>query len=157
MPILLLAIDDSEFSRAAIDEIVEHMRPDAVTVHVLNVIELDRMVPPALDFARGSGYGPDLAVHVHEGHDAAERLVTDAAARLERAQFRTTTVIREGDPRHEILDYAATSHCDGIVLGSHGRRGFDRFFMGSVSDAVARHAPCSVHVVRIRREQSHQK
>jgi hypothetical protein len=57
MPILLLAIDDSEFSRAAVDEIVEHMRPDAVTVHVLTVIELDRMVPPALDFARGTAYG----------------------------------------------------------------------------------------------------
>lgn len=149
MPILLLAIDDSEFSRAAVDEIVEHMRPDAVTVHVLTVIELDRMVPPALDFARGTAYGRDMAAHVHEGHDAAEQLVNDAAGRLQRAKFPTTTVIREGDPRHEILDYAAASHCDGIVLGSHGRRGFDRFFMGSVSDAVARHASCSVHIVRI--------
>jgi nucleotide-binding universal stress UspA family protein len=35
-----------------------------------------------------------------------------------------------------------------IVLGSHGRRGLDRFLMGSVSEAVAVHAHCSVEVIR---------
>jgi nucleotide-binding universal stress UspA family protein len=39
-----------------------------------------------------------------------------------------------------------------IVVGSHGRKGLDRFFMGSVSEAVARHAHCSVQIVRV---QSH--
>jgi nucleotide-binding universal stress UspA family protein len=151
MQTILLAIDDSEYSRVATDDIVEHMRPDAVTVHVLHVLELEHVLPSAFDFARGSAYGADVAAHVHSGHEAAERLVNEAAGRLQQTDFHTTTAIREGDPRHEILDYASEIDCDCIVMGSHGRRGMDRFFMGSVSDAVARHAHCSVHIVRVRR------
>jgi nucleotide-binding universal stress UspA family protein len=35
-----------------------------------------------------------------------------------------------------------------VVLGCHGRKGLDRLVMGSVSDSVARHARCSVEIVR---------
>jgi nucleotide-binding universal stress UspA family protein len=48
-----------------------------------------------------------------------------------------------------ILDTAAKWHADLIVIGSHGRKGLDRFLLGSVSEAVARHAPCSVQIVRV--------
>jgi nucleotide-binding universal stress UspA family protein len=56
--------------------------------------------------------------------------------------------IELGEPRTMILDTAKTWGADLIVLGSHGRRGMDRFLMGSVSEAVAIHAHCSVEVVR---------
>jgi nucleotide-binding universal stress UspA family protein len=35
-----------------------------------------------------------------------------------------------------------------VILGSHGRRGFERLTLGSVSEHVALHAPCSVEVIR---------
>jgi nucleotide-binding universal stress UspA family protein len=89
--------------------------------------------------------------HVEAGQHAAEALVGKAAERLRAAGFRATTVIRDGDPRHGILDYAGEWQPDWIVMGSHGRRGVDRFFMGSVSEAVARHARCSVQIVRVRK------
>ena len=60
-----------------------------------------------------------------------------------------TTAVEWGDPKSKIIDAAEQWHADLIVLGSHGRTGLERFLMGSVSDAVARHAPCSVEVVRI--------
>jgi nucleotide-binding universal stress UspA family protein len=47
-----------------------------------------------------------------------------------------------------ILDEAEKWKVDVIVLGSHGRSGFDRMVMGSVSEAVALHAKCSVEVIR---------
>ena len=47
-----------------------------------------------------------------------------------------------------IIDEAARLGADLIVLGSHGRHGVDRFLLGSVSEAVAMHAPCSVEVIR---------
>jgi nucleotide-binding universal stress UspA family protein len=47
-----------------------------------------------------------------------------------------------------ILDEAKTWGADLIVMGSHGRHGLDRLVMGSVAEAVASHAHCSVEVVR---------
>ena len=67
---------------------------------------------------------------------------------LRKAGFQSTGLVRTGDARHEIIDYAAAWPADLIVIGSHGRRGLDRFLLGSVSEGVVRHAPCSVEVVR---------
>jgi len=57
-------------------------------------------------------------------------------------------MIPTGDPRAVILDAARAWPADLIVLGSHGRRGLDRFLMGSVAESVAIHAHCSVEVIR---------
>lgn len=147
--ILLLAIDDSDFSRAATDAVIEHMRHESTTVHVLHVLELDKMLPPAFDFARGTEYGPEITAHVHKSRADAERIVGEAVGRLRDAHFEAQSAVAEGDPRHAILNYAAEKNCDCIVMGSHGRRGLDRLVMGSVSEAVARHAHCSVYIARL--------
>jgi nucleotide-binding universal stress UspA family protein len=52
-------------------------------------------------------------------------------------------------PPHSILSAADDWRADLIVMGSHGRRGFDRLILGSVSESVALHAKCSVELVRI--------
>ena len=51
-------------------------------------------------------------------------------------------------PKTVILDEAERWSADLIALGSHGRRGVERFLMGSVAESVAAHAHCSVEVVR---------
>ncbi len=56
--------------------------------------------------------------------------------------------LREGDARDGILDLARISGADLVVVGSHGRRGLRRLLLGSVAEAVVRHAPCSVLVTR---------
>jgi nucleotide-binding universal stress UspA family protein len=56
-------------------------------------------------------------------------------------------VIEEGDAADEICREAAKLHADAIVVGSHGRTGLKRLFLGSVSERVVRHAPCPVLVV----------
>jgi nucleotide-binding universal stress UspA family protein len=58
-----------------------------------------------------------------------------------------TPLPRDNDAR-EIVKEAERWHARMIVLGSHGRRGFDRWTLGSVSEYVALHAPCSVEVIR---------
>jgi nucleotide-binding universal stress UspA family protein len=47
-------------------------------------------------------------------------------------------VVRDGDPADEILAAAGESSFDLVVLGTHGRRGFERWSLGSVTDRVAR-------------------
>jgi nucleotide-binding universal stress UspA family protein len=54
----------------------------------------------------------------------------------------------EGDPTREIDHVARDQHCDLIVMGTHGHRGLERLFLGSVAEQVIRRAPCAVLTVR---------
>ncbi len=61
---------------------------------------------------------------------------------------RVTTQVGEGDPREVILHIAGAWGADLIVMGSHGRTGLTKLFLGSVSHAVAVHGYCSVAIVK---------
>ena len=63
-----------------------------------------------------------------------------------------TFLVWEGEPGEAIVAAADSENADLIVVGSHGRSGVSRFFIGSVSDYVVRHAHCPVMVVRARLE-----
>jgi nucleotide-binding universal stress UspA family protein len=67
---------------------------------------------------------------------------------LASAGLKATSAVLSGNPRDVILEEATKWNADIIVVGSHGRRGFKRFLLGSVSEAIAMNAHCSVVVVR---------
>ena len=71
----------------------------------------------------------------------AEHYVRDQGLELE-------THAREGDPAEVILRVANEQQADLIVVGSRGLTGIKRFLLGSVSNKVSHHAPCSVMIVR---------
>ena len=56
--------------------------------------------------------------------------------------------VQTGDPRNVIVADAARWSADLIVMGTHGRRGVARMWLGSVAEQVARVAPCPVLFVR---------
>jgi len=60
---------------------------------------------------------------------------------------RATPIAEAGDPRSTIIDQALSRNADLIVMGTHGRRGFKRMLLGSVTEAVLREAPCPVVTV----------
>jgi nucleotide-binding universal stress UspA family protein len=62
--------------------------------------------------------------------------------------FKAETAVEVGDIREKIIDAAEEWGADLIVVGSHGRSGIPRFLLGSVAEFVARHAKCSVEIVR---------
>lgn len=139
---ILLAIDDSGFSRKAIKTILAQFRPEETEIRVLHVVEVPSVsAPPQMD----ANYFPELNDQVEES----EKLVKSAAEDLRDAGFQVSTLVEKGDTRSVIVDQAAAWTSDLIVLGSHGRKGLGRFLLGSVSEAVARHAPCSVEIVRV--------
>ena len=80
--------------------------------------------------------------------------VNSAEQVLVSAGLNATTAVLSGNPKEVILAEAKKWHADLIVVGSHGRRGFKRFLLGSVSEAVAMNAHCSVVVVRGSRKTS---
>lgn len=145
---ILLAIDESEFSKAAVDTVIKEFRPADAEVHVLNVVESLRLAPPYVGLGVGPSVPADFAGIIEEWLDKAETLVAENAKRLQSAGFRVAASVKEGEAKREILEFAEEWRPDLIVVGSHGRRGLDRFLLGSVSDAVARHAHCSVQIVR---------
>ena len=60
---------------------------------------------------------------------------------------RATPIAESGDPQATIIDQALSKKADLIVMGTHGRRGFKRLLLGSVTEAVLREAPCPVLTV----------
>jgi nucleotide-binding universal stress UspA family protein len=74
--------------------------------------------------------------------------VEDAAKALRKFEFQTSTCVKKGNARRLILECEESWQPDLIVLGSHGRKGLGRLLLGSVAESVARHAKCSVQIVR---------
>jgi K+-sensing histidine kinase KdpD len=101
------------------------------------------------------GSKPEFEAIWKARREHAKALVANAAERLRDSGLNATPILKEGDPKSRIIDLATEWHADLIVLGSHGRKSLNRFLMGSVSEAVARHAPCSVEIVRIPTESAH--
>jgi nucleotide-binding universal stress UspA family protein len=54
-----------------------------------------------------------------------------------------------GDPAQTIVDRSRELGCDLVVIGTHGRSGWNRLVIGSVAEKVVRHAPCPVLTVRL--------
>jgi nucleotide-binding universal stress UspA family protein len=141
---ILLALDESKFSEAVVQTLITQVPPKGSEVRVLHVIE----PLPAVYGGAEWGYVMDWSAVTKEQRKSAEALIERAAKTLRGAGFQVSAAIEEGTPKAVILDEAAKWPADLILVGSHGRRVLDRFLLGSVSEAVARHAPCSVQIVR---------
>jgi universal stress protein E len=77
--------------------------------------------------------------------DAARELAEFLDAEVPHADI--TAYVRCGDPAYQIVDEARDWDADLVVLGTHGRRGAKRVFLGSVAETVLRNAPCAALVV----------
>jgi nucleotide-binding universal stress UspA family protein len=136
---ILLAIDDSKFSEAATQAVIAQYQPRGTEITVLHVVDIAIPIPTS-----------DAAGFRQESLRQGKELVLRAAQLLGNAGYAAETAVEEGDARSKIIDYAARWNAELVVVGSHGRTGLDHLLMGSVSETVARHAPCSVEIVRIR-------
>lgn len=141
---ILLAVDGSEYSAAAVESITTRPWPSGTTVRVLNAME--PVVPPAAELWYDAGGNLERAQQ--ELTTRAEQLTAGVAETLRASGLSAETAIRDGDPRSVIVDEAERWSADLIVIGTHGYTGIKRWLLGSVAQAVVSHAPCSVEVVR---------
>ena len=91
-------------------------------------------------FGEGPTCGEDMLAKKDQCFKKAEQLVQRAAEQLQAAGFQTAIAT---------IEQASEWHADLIVMGSHGRKGLDRFLLGSVAESVMRYASCSVEIVRL--------
>ena len=131
---VLLAVDNSSSSRAAVYLFALRPWPEHASIEVIHVLE-----PAHLWLT--SDTGRELA-------RLSNAVVQDAVALLREAGLSATGRLLEGDPRQAILDRAHETGADWIFAGARGATGVDRWLLGSVSSAVFRHASCSVEIAR---------
>ena len=135
---ILLASDLSPASSAAESLAFELASNLGSSVLLVSVID-----PRGLSLP-GGGYRQ----RVDQARAARELAAQAIVERGRREGVPIRCLIWEGDPGESIVEAAEAEGVDLIVVGSHGRRGIDRFFMGSVSERVVRTAPVPVLVAR---------
>jgi len=142
---ILLAVDGSKFSEAATTQLIAQVKAENTEVHLLHAAE---PFPESLAKEMGGKDYLNFAGARLQRRTWSEELLAQTGEKLKSAGFRVTSSVEEGDPKSVILNAAEGWGADLIVVGSHGHRGLERFLIGSVAEAVARYARCSVEIVR---------
>jgi universal stress protein A len=141
---ILLPTDFSECASHALSYATDLARDSGAKLLCVHVIE------PVMPTVGYTGITEPLPVA-----DISEQMETSATRELpkiagceECAGLEVEEVIAHGDPATEIVRTAEERGCDLIVISSHGRTGLGRILFGSTAEAVVRHAPCPVLVVK---------
>jgi nucleotide-binding universal stress UspA family protein len=144
---VLIATDGSEFSTAAIEKYCDLFSGAGDEIRVLAVVEpvthivgapfgvVDDYYDRFIEEARS-----EAAVHLENARSAISGKLPNAGE--------IQTDVELGTPARSIVEAATEWGADLIVMGSHGRGFWQRMYLGSVSNSVTHHAPCSVLIVR---------
>ena len=149
---VILAIDGTKQSNAAVEMIRNFDFGPGDELKIVTVI--DMAVPLAFDAY--AGYLPNTQEIEKVARENAETVLRDTQSSIEDDQksksLEISTCILVGSPESRIVETAEEFGADVIVVGSHGYNRWERLLLGSVSDSVVHHAPCSVLVVRNKEE-----
>ncbi len=136
---IVVAFDDSEFSKAALLESsrwIKRHGGKAVLVHSVFFDEEEFVIDPGQREKRFES-GRKVCYQMQEKVSAEVGLNGDLEA-----------LICEGEPHDVLVDIATARHADLIAIGTHGRKGLKKLFLGSVTARVIVSSPCDVLVVK---------
>jgi nucleotide-binding universal stress UspA family protein len=140
---ILCPIDFSDQSRHAIAHATAVAKWYGAAVTLLHVSHPEAFTNPPLLFDE-LPRGPAM---IEEAFQAAAEEMPKWSAPVTAAGVDVETLIERGYPVRHILARAAALPADLVVIGTHGRGGFERMVLGSVTEKVLRTAPCPVMVV----------
>jgi nucleotide-binding universal stress UspA family protein len=145
---ILLATDGTKFAEAAAATLAKLNVSAGDEIKIISVVDVG--VPLAIDVY--GGYLPDTTELEKASKDNANKVVEGTSkkvnAMFDGENVAITTDVLYGTPESRIVETAEEMHADLIVIGSHGYKTWERMLLGSVSNSVVHHAPCSVLVVR---------
>jgi nucleotide-binding universal stress UspA family protein len=140
---ILIPIDGSEYSFNAARCAIEVAKKENAKLYCIHVISNIPYGYESSPYAIDQCY-KDLEQKVQSWFDR----VREMAEKEGISKLKTETFTGVKSVIGSIIDYASTSDIDLIVIGTRGRTGLKRFFMGSVANGVVQHAHCSVLLVR---------
>ena len=133
---ILVALDGSAFSDAAVDQAISLGGICNSEIFVISVVDL---YPEQMEVA------PALLEKMSQ---EVRQLLDHAKEKVDTANIPCETIVHMGGKPHEfIVQEAREKEIDLIVMGTHGRSGIKRVLLGSVAQNVIGHAPCPVLVV----------
>ena len=143
---IVVGVDGSAGSFAAIHEVTRRHWPEGTAFRVLASVDLRLSAALA---GHAAAAWADSRYLRHDPQAATPTQIVQAASELLReAGLSAVQVVEEGDPKATLVEHAQRWGADAIFLGATGLSRTQRFFLGSVSSAVAARAHCSVEVVR---------
>ena len=142
---ILIAVEDSVYSDQAVNYGLALARKFQAEVALVHVNEIPAATPYIADpmLNETSFIVPEM-MNIQE--DASNALF-DRIQKQAGERITIYTYIKLGSPRIEILATAEECHADLIILGTHGRTGFDHLISGSVAEGVARRSKCPVLII----------
>ena len=142
---ILKAVDDSSYSDQAVNYGVLLAKNLGSKITLVHVDEIPISSPYSADplLNESPAMIPEL-MHIHE---EAIKLLFKKIKEQHGDVVEMSTVTKIGRAQDEILSVADDCKADMIILGTHGRTGFDHFISGSVSESVARKAKCPVLII----------
>lgn len=138
---ILVAVDGSENSMAAVDKAVQMAARDNAELIAMNVLQMPvvhHFTPAVISAALEKG-----TTEADEWFADVKRLAEESGAKI-----KTQMVKSLGSPASEIVSYAEKENVDLIVMGTKGRSKLKKILFGSVATGVVMNAPCTVMVVR---------
>lgn len=145
---ILVATDFTDLSEQAIDTAVAFAHESGATLDLVHVAsELAFAVPPPMEMVTVPF---DVAGAVR---DASNRMSVEEE-RLRKRGVACESNVLVGRADTQIVDHAAKTHSDLIILGTHGRTGLPHVLLGSVAEKVVQHAHCPVLTVPLHEYKS---
>lgn len=145
---IVLAIDGTKHSDEAIKTISKFGLGENDHLKIISVVDL--AVPMAIDLY--AGYLPSSTEIENTAKENADLILETTkkiiAESMQDNRVTITTEVLIGSPESRIVETAEEFGADLVVVGSHGYNSWERLLLGSVSDSVVHHAPCSVLVIR---------
>lgn len=147
---ILLAVDGSPSSNAAVDEVARRNWEADCEVRIISVVETPIAFATDTTLTVATYYEEYKKFECTKARDVLERAIATLQATKAGNTLRITSEVLMGSPKHLIVEEAERFGADLVVVGSHGYSTWERILIGSVSQAVAAHAECSVLIVRDR-------
>jgi nucleotide-binding universal stress UspA family protein len=141
---ILVAVDESPQAAAALELAIGLAKTLGAALTLVHAIDPAAIASAADDAAAATA----MEIELEELQTAGLELVEAASAKARAAGISAATVVRDGTPSRVILDTARRTDSDLIVIGTHGRHGVARFFVGSCAEAVLRESPVPVLIKR---------